>query len=321
PSGAIRGITFAHQPTNGQHPVWYSGSRLAPDLSLPKILNRLTTAHHLTTTYHPHDPWRHAARHLDTLPTTLNQADEQTATDHIHAFGTLLDAATQTAPAPGRAHLRQAAAAFERATHTRRQADYQAGHALRELADHLTRTPASGDTTARLLCTAIVAVIAIARWHHARRHQQQEAAARQALTHLRTAYQHAAAAPLADIAAQAQDPRIAAHWETRIHALLPETANRITTSPVWHALATTLHQVHLTGIRTDALLTAEQTRSELTDADDPTALLLWRLRDQLAQQHQRHQAMNTAPHAIQETVPPRTATAPKEPEAARSGNR
>ncbi|MGP4115523.1 mobilization protein, partial [Streptomyces sp. 4N509B] len=42
PSGAIRGITFAHQPTNGQHPVWYSGSRLAPDLSLPKILNRLT---------------------------------------------------------------------------------------------------------------------------------------------------------------------------------------------------------------------------------------------------------------------------------------
>ncbi|MGP4115520.1 mobilization protein, partial [Streptomyces sp. 4N509B] len=314
PSGAIRGITFAHQPTNGQHPVWYSGSRLAPDLSLPKILNRLTAAHHLTTNYHPHDPWRHAARHLDTLPTTLTHADEQTATDHIHAFGTLLDAAAQTAPAPGRAHLRQAATAFERATRTRRQADYQAGHALRELADHLTHTPAAPEPAAWLLCTAIAATIAIARWHQAHHHQQQEQAARQTLVHLRTAYHHTATQPLTAIATAAPNPGIARLWKTRLRTLLPQSIGRITSDPAWFALATTLHQAHLTGIKVEPLITTSDAGSGLVDADDPAALLLWRLRDQLAQQHQRHQAASTTPHTIQERVRPHTTTIPKKPE-------
>ncbi|WP_049570428.1 hypothetical protein [Streptomyces sp. SBT349] len=306
PSGDIRGITFAHQPANGEQPVWYSGSRLAPDLSLPKILNRLHAAEHFTTGYRPDDPWRHAARTIDTLPATLDQMDEQAATDHIHAFGTLLDAAAQTAPTPGRDGLRQAAATFERATRTRKEANYQEGRALRELAYQLTRTPATGETGAWLLGAAIAAVITITRWHQARHHQQQEQAARQTLIHLRAAYHHTAAAPLADIAAQGTDPRITTHWESRIRALLPVAADRITTDPTWPALATTLHLAQLTGTKPEALLTTNNDTRELTEADNPAAQLLWRLRDQQTEQQQR--AKSRIPHTAQERVanPPQT---------------
>ncbi|RBM05333.1 mobilization protein [Streptomyces sp. PT12] len=300
PSGDIRGITFAHQPTDGEQPIWYSGSRLAPDLSLPKILGRLAAAEHFPTGFRPDDPWRHAARTLRTLPDLLDQEDEQAAADHIHAFGALLDAAAQTAPTPGRAELRQAAAAFERATRTHKEANYQAGRALRELAYQITRTPATGETGAWLLCAAIAAVIAITRWHHARHHQQQEAAARQALTHLRAAYQHTAAAPLAAITAHAPHPRITAYWETRIHTLLPETADRITTDPTWPALATTLHHAHLAGISPESLITTDDAAKELTNTDNPVALLLWRLRDQQAEQQH---ARNTAARSVRRPVP------------------
>jgi hypothetical protein len=299
PSGDIRGITFAHQPTDGTQPVWFSGSRIAPDLSLPKLLNRLAAADHFTTGYHLDDPWRHAARTVRTFTATLNQMDDHAAADHIHAFGALLDAAAQTAPTTGRPELHRAAAAFERATRTRKEADYQAGRAMRELSYQLTRAPASGETTAWLLCTAIAAMIAITRWHQARHNQQQETATRQALTHLRIAYQHTAATPLDDIAAQAPDPRIAAHWEPRIHTLLPETADHITTDPVWPALATTLHLIHLTGTKPESLVTDNDKR-ELTNADNPAALLLWQLRDQQAE---RQRTRTTALRATPQCAP------------------
>ena len=326
PSGDIRGITFAHQPAGGTEPVWFSGSRLAPDLSLPKILTRLKAVEHFTTGYHPADPWRRAARTLDQFPRALVQADDHQAADHIHAVGTLLDAAAQTAPTTARTELRQASIAFERATRTRIEADHQTGHALRELAYQLTRAPGSAGSAAWLLCAAIAAVRAIARWHEARHHQQQAQAAQQALTHLRAAYQHTAAEPLALIAAQAPDPHTANRWTTYIHTALPQAADRITTSPTWPALATTLQHAQTTTGKPPALATTEDDRKELSDAENPAALLLWRLHDQQAeQQHQRAlaatsrtsqryslnttpQASDTAGHSRQ---PPRPSTGPR----------
>ena len=288
PSGDIRGITFAHQPADGDEPVWFSGSRLAPDLSLPKLLTRLKAAEHFTTGYHPGDPWRHAARTLDQLPRVLTHADDQQAADHIHAVGTLLDAAAQTAPIPGRAELRQAATAFERATRSRKEADYQAGHSLRDLAYQLTRTTSSGNSAAWLLCAAITAIVAIARWHDARHHQQQAEAARQTLTHLRAAYQHAAAEPLTSLTVQTPAPHITSRWETYIRTALPQAADRITTSPTWPALATTLQLTQSTSNKPAVLAATEEEKEELADAENPAALLLWRLHDQQAeQQHQR----------------------------------
>ena len=287
PSSDIRGITFAHQPTDGDEPVWFSGSRLAPDLSLPQLLTRLKAAEHFTTSYHPNDPWRHAARALDQFPRTLGHADDQRATDHIHAVGTLLDAAAQTAPTTGRAELRQAAIAFERATRTRREADYQAGQALRDFAYQLTSAAGTGDSAAWLLCAAIAAVVAVARWHEARHHQQQAQAAKQTLTHLRAAYQQTAAEPLARLAAQPPAPHITSRWETYIRTVLPQAAERITTDPAWPALATTLQLTQTTTGKPPTFLTTEHGKRELTVAEDPIALLLWRLHDQQAEQHHR----------------------------------
>ena len=242
PSGDIRGITFAHQPDHGHEPVWYSGSRLAPDLSLPKILARLQAAEHFTTGHQPGDfSSRKTARTLAGFPVALERADEQQAADQIHAVGALLDAAAHSAPQALRAELRQAATVFERATRSSRQADYQAGRALRELAYQLTHTTGTGDAVAWLLCTAIAAVAAISRWHNARHHHQQTAACQQTLTHLRTAYRQAAAEPLARITATAPTPQAASRWETWLRAQVPALADRITTDPHWPALLVTLH--------------------------------------------------------------------------------
>ncbi|WP_051942794.1 hypothetical protein [Streptacidiphilus rugosus] len=310
PSGDIRGITFAHQPEPGREPVWFSGSRLAPDLSLPKILTRLAAAEHFVGGYQPGDPWRHAARHLDHYPRTLDHATDQEAADHIHALGALLDATTHTAPAAVHNELRAATVVFERATRSRKEADYQAGRATRELAYQLTHTHGTGDAVTWLLCVLIDAVFAAARWHQAHRHEQQEHAARQTLIHLRAAYQQTAAQPLAHLTRQAPDPRVNARWQTWIHAHAPGLAERITTDPHWPALATALHHADASGSGSVAL--GDDDRKDLGQADNPAALLLWRIHDQQAQQHHRraHSALTRSRLTTRPSTPASSARTP-----------
>lgn len=281
PSGDIRGITFALPPPAGQPPIPHSGSTLAPDLSLPKLLQRLHLTAPIDTPAH-NDPWRQAARTLATLPTTLRNADNPTAAGHIHAFGTLLDATASAAPPHLTTPLHQAALAFERATRSRVHADHRAGRALRELAHQLTRPPAAQDTTAWLICTAIAATLAIARWHEARRYHQQQAAAHQTLAHLRTAYHHATRALTTPT--PTTDPRITTHWATVLHTTHPNAAPHITTHPDWPTLAATLHT---TPQPETALATAPDDHT-LTHTDHPTALLHHHLHDHTFQ-HRHNQ--------------------------------
>jgi hypothetical protein len=316
PSGDIRGITFAHQPDHGQEPVWYSGSRLAPDLSLPKILSRLQAAEHFSTGHQPAIPWRNTARTLAGFPAELEQADEQQAADQIHAFGALLDAAAQSAPRALRAELRQAATVFERATRSSREADYQAGRALRELAYQLTHTTGTGDAVAWLLCTAIAAVTAISRWHTARHHHQQTAACQQTLTHLRTAYREAADVPLARITATPPAPQVANRWETWLRTQVAALADRITTDPHWPALLVTLHHAGNSRTTSRTLTITDDDRKNLEQADNAAALLLWQLRDITADQiTQRTQAAALARSQGAITASPSIPPAPAPPRA------
>ncbi|UED85404.1 hypothetical protein [Streptomyces profundus] len=80
---------------------------------------------------------------------------------------------------------------------------------------------------------------AFCRWHQARRHHQQQAAAHQTLTHLRTAYHHATRTLTTPT--PTTDPRITAHWATVLHTTHPTAAPYITTDPNWPALAALLH--------------------------------------------------------------------------------
>ncbi len=315
PSGDIRGITFAHRPGHDQEPVWYSGSRLAPDLSLPKILAQLQTTEHFTTGHQPAAPWRNTARTLIQVPVELDRADEQQAADQIHAVGTVLDAAAQSAPQALRAELRQAATTFERATRSSREADYQAGRSLRELAYQLTHTTGTGDAVAWLLCTAIAAVSAISRWHTARHHHQQTAACQQTLTHLQTAYRKAAADPLARITATPPTPQAANRWETWVRTQVPVLADRITTDPHWRALLATLHHTDNSRTTSGPLTITDDDRRNLEQADNATALLLWQLRDTAADQLTQHSRAAALTRSQTATTPTSIPPAPAPPRA------
>jgi hypothetical protein len=274
PSGDIRGITFAHQPDHGQEPVWYSGSRLAPDLSLPKILERIRAAHHFTNGRQGDSPWHQAALAVSALPGHLDHGDDQQAADDIHALGALLDATAQAGPAVSQVELRHAAIAFERATRFTKEADYQAGRALREVAWQLTRHHAQGDIALELLCLLVTVMAAVARWHQSHQHRQQQGAAQQTLTHLRTAYQQAASAPLTQLSARTPDSNTCRRYEQYVRTTLPDHAEQVLASPNWAALAATLHYAAQAGLDPRTLLTDEQ--ELLARADDPAAHLIWR---------------------------------------------
>ncbi|NED79053.1 mobilization protein, partial [Streptomyces sp. SID11233] len=130
PSGDALGYNVAlpgDRNRDGQ-PIWYPGSKLAPDLSLPKIRHRLTTAEpgQETTTASSHGAghpdWSRPARARRAATTVaehtlalLNPTNDEAAAQLVGA-GELLDALAQTSPGVTRAELRAAARSFERAT-------------------------------------------------------------------------------------------------------------------------------------------------------------------------------------------------------------
>lgn len=141
--------------------------------------------------------WHQATAVLERIPHRLDQPDNQASQAHIAAFGEALDALPILTPQDIRPQLRDAATVFERATRSRFQAEHRHALALRGAVRAMLREPAptDGAVLAMFLDAAILVVIAAARWHELRHHDQQVAAAHQTLLHLRAAYDQAAAAP------------------------------------------------------------------------------------------------------------------------------
>jgi len=304
PSGDVLGYSVAlpGDRNRGGEPIWFSGSKLAPDLSLPRIRRRLEAAplqaeapgqrHHTretetTTSHHP----RPAQARRDAVPAAEHAADILGANDDAGAaqlvgIGELLDGLAQTAPSTTRRELAEAARAFERATrsHVRaEQADYRA---LRSAARGIIRASSAlgrgedGGTTAMLLSTLVLAAIAAARWHSARGHAQQAAASRQAAAHLRAAYQAAAHAPMKALREQGRTlpAPVREDRAARIRAALPDRAARMNGEPGWDALLATLDQAERAGHDPTALLKQAAEMRELTTAENANHVLVWRLR-------------------------------------------
>lgn len=158
PSGDLLGYKVA-LPDDRNHdgePVFYAGSTLAPDLSLPKIRKRWTTSgpqtdHDTDASAGPRWPGPAGARRRAT--TAMWQAllvidhgtDEEIAA-RIPGVGEVLDALATTSAAPTRSELRQAAFVFERATRSHIQAARGHDRALRQAARELVRSgPVLGD--------------------------------------------------------------------------------------------------------------------------------------------------------------------------------
>ncbi|MGW1281731.1 relaxase/mobilization nuclease domain-containing protein [Streptomyces tsukubensis] len=291
PSGDTLGykVALPGDRNRAGEPVWFSGSKLAPDLSLPKIRQRLE-AGALDTEEGPR-PRPAAARRDAVAPAVraaavLDQDDDGTAVAQLVGTGELLDALAKTAPATTRRELSQAARAFERATRTHERAARADHRALRSAARGALRAGDAlgrgedGGTTAMVLSTLVLVTLAAARWHSAHGHAQQAAAARQAAQHLRTAYQAAAAPPLRAMRHHAQrlpDPVRDQHTTT-VTTVLPEYADRLRQQTGWDALIATLDQAQQAGHDPAALLKTVVEQRELDTAGNVNDVLIWRIR-------------------------------------------
>ncbi len=298
PSGDALGYNVALPGDRNRHgePIWYPGSKLAPDLSLLKIRHRLTAgAPEPRTAPATHDrpEWsppararRHATEATDRATTTLRDGGGKAAAQLV-GLGELLDAVALTSPATTRAELASAASAFERATRSHIGAQHADNQALRSAARSIIQPGNAfgrgedGATTAMLLSTLILATLAAAHWHSARNHAQQAYASRQAAEHLRTAYHRTATTPMRALRENGRAlPAVERHTqEANLRAALAEQllpgGTPLTNTD---ALTATLAQAERAGRNPKALVRQAIDLRELDTADDVTDVLVWRLR-------------------------------------------
>lgn len=304
PSGDLLGykVALPGDRNKDDEPVFYAGSTLAPDLSLPRIRERWSLQAEavseagssgsepvqptLPQVTHPAFARRRASAASWQALLIIDHDDDGMAAAQIAAAGEVLDALAKTSAAHTRAQLWEAAFVFERASRSHIRAARGHDHALRQAAHDLVHSgPAlgrgeDGATTAMVIDMAIFLAIAAANWHAKRHHSQQAAAAQQAAEHLRTAYQAAAAHPIAALRQRGQRmaPRIRERQADLLRQALPELAERIQAEPGWPALAATLTDARQAGHDPGALLADAARRRELRSADSISDVLVWRLR-------------------------------------------
>ncbi len=285
-------------------PIYYAGSTLAPDLSLNRLRERFIPAPADTTvtaTVRANgqgakgDAWRRAETELRTTHTFLlgpEDGQDRDAFDsqvqaQAAAFAELLHNTAATAPKGARAELHAAAVAFDRANRSAIRAEHQSAYALRQAGKELMRAlggSEDGSAVVALLATAVYVLIALGDWHQQRGHQQQAAAARQSLTHLQAAYQHTARPVLSSLAKRTPGPDETRRLTAVVQAVVPEHAKRILTDPAWPALATALAQAESAGTPPRHALATAAGQRELDSADHPAEVLVWRLRNNTADQ-------------------------------------
>lgn len=280
PSGDVRGFIVALEgDTNAQQePIWYSGSQLAPDLSLPKIRQRLDATEPQNSP-RTTNPWHQATAAAEHIPHRLEHSDDTAAQAHLAAFGEALDALPFLAPQAIRPQLRQAAEAFERATRSRVQAEHQHARALRGAVRAMVREPAPRDGVllAMFLDAAILVVIASARWHQRRHHDQQVVAAHQTLIHLQAAYEQTAAAPLTALAQRRPPQQVVERHTLLIRQTMPAHATQVIDDPSFDALTAVLATAEKAGHDPKKLLQQATDERALDDARSPARVLTWRV--------------------------------------------
>nr|WP_119590170.1 mobilization protein [Streptomyces scabiei] len=312
PSGDVRGYKVAVEgDTNAAgEPVWFSGAKLAPDLSFPKIRERLAGIEAPPVTKpgsrRAPSPWHQATAAAERILHHLDHGDEAAAQAHIAAFGEAVDLLPLVAPSHLRPHLQQAATAFERATRSRMRAQQDQARALQSAVRALRTAPVIGGSgLAMFLDIAVLVVIATARWHQARRHDQQVAAAHQALVHLQAAYQQAAAEPLAALAQRRPPARTVERHAQRILMIVPEHAQRVLDDPGWPALAAALTEAETAGHDAELLLQHAARQRTLDDAHSPARTLTWRVQRLAARQVPGVQARAARAHTSATARPAR----------------
>ncbi|MFK0107905.1 relaxase/mobilization nuclease domain-containing protein [Streptomyces sp. NPDC091217] len=283
PSGDLQGYKVALSgDTNADgEPVFYSGSSLATDLSLPKIRQRLATDE-LTAVEAPMagrrpNPWHQAATCTERIPHHIDHSPADVARAHLAAFGEVLYALPLYAPAHLKAELRRAAVAFEHAAHTRARVDHQHARALRGAIKAMRHQPTDGSGMAMLLDAAILVVTAVQRRNALQHHDRQVAAARQALVHLRAAYEQAVPEPLAAMASLKPPATTIRRYAQHLRDAVPVHAEQILAESAWEALSAALAAAEAAGHDPAELLHHAAGQRSLDDAISPARTLTWRI--------------------------------------------
>ncbi|MEU3897915.1 mobilization protein [Streptomyces sp. NPDC045251] len=265
-------------------PVWYGGSKLAPDLSINRLRERLPAQDAADRPKQVADSaqtWRKAASALHSTHTVLDSATDAIAQAHLAAFGDVLHNLTLATRGPHRTELRAAAVAFNRARRSAIRADHQAATALREAAKELAyASHAPGGLTVAVIFAALHLARAAAHWHTHRGHEQQAAAAEQALRHLQAGYEQAATPVLTELTLRTPLPQTAHRFEAALRHTIPAQAERILTDPAWPALVTALAYAESAGHRPHQLLAQAAAERELDTAEHPAQVLIWRTTSQ-----------------------------------------
>ncbi|GGW78103.1 mobilization protein [Streptomyces lucensis JCM 4490] len=298
PSGDVRGYKVALEgDTNAaDEPIWFSGAKLAPDLSFPKIAERLTAIDTAPATEpgsrRRPNPWHQATAAAERIPHHLDHGDDEVAQAHIAALGEAIDILPLLVPSHLRPQLQKAATAFERATRSRIHAQQDHARALRGAIRALRTAPVTGDGAglAMFLDIAVLVVLAAARWHQVHRHDQQVAAAHQALVHLQAAYHQAAAGPLTALAQRQPPGRSMERHAQRILVILPDHAQQVLDDPAWPALAAALTEAENAGHDPEQLLQHAARLRTLDDARSTARTLTWRIQRLAARQLPSDQA-------------------------------
>ncbi|MFD9483347.1 relaxase/mobilization nuclease domain-containing protein [Streptomyces sp. NPDC059991] len=331
PSGDLLGykVALTDDRNEDNEPVYFAGSTLAPDLSLPRIRERWSAPQQdpaavpddrASAPSGPARARRRAAAAAWQAVLIIDHGNDRHAAALIAAAGEVLDALAKTSAAHTRKQLQEAARTFERASRSHVEAERGHDRALRQAArDLIYGGPAlgrgeDGATTAMVIDMVAFLVISAAHWHGKKNHAQQAAAARQAAEHLRAAYQSAAQHPMAVLRhrgrrlSQPLQRRQAAH----LRQAVPELAEQILAEPGWHALAATLADVEAAGHEPATLLTEAVARRELDTAESVSDVLVWRLR-RLANLPADASAMPES-----DTATPQSAGRPKRPSTGRN---
>ncbi|MFD6534754.1 mobilization protein [Streptomyces sp. NPDC060184] len=210
-AGVLLGYAVAlpgDRADGGMRPVWFSGSSLAHDLSLPRVRERYDA---------PAGPvdWTAAEHHIRQAAALLERAGRTEGAGDVAALGDLLAVAAAHAPALVRARLTQAADAFEQAGRApgartlegRARSSWRAAARALEHAPRIGRGSGGAAVVLHLLTALVEAVDAAYCWHQTQQYRAQARAAADAAVLLRRAAEEAGApAPRSPARAGARTP-------------------------------------------------------------------------------------------------------------------
>ncbi|MFF9070529.1 relaxase/mobilization nuclease domain-containing protein [Streptomyces sp. NPDC014891] len=299
PDGNLTGYSVAMPGDRNpeQTPIWFSGAKLAPDLSLPRVRERWTNPV-AAPSVAPAEMWRIAEEKVREAAGRLGAEGLHQGAGDVAALGDLIVVAAIVSPRVVRSQIKDAAFEFERASRAPgdRALEGQARRLYRESNQLLGQSAAAAgrnDTVAALgfLLALVQAVEAARRWHDAQQHRAQAEASGKAGRLLREAVEVTAGAaaareyrprPKRATTRRSSGPRTAAPPGERpmtgvVQEAVPEHARAVLADPAWPSLRARLVEVERAGDDPVDVLVTVARRRELSSAESIAEVLTWRL--------------------------------------------